>query len=110
MLARHPSGFDYLEPLELAWGLASPVVGHDCDNAIDLALTTMSAQPTWRFAVLAGLPIDSDQSRSLHRKLPARWVIQQGESTVRHVASLAGGMEGFCARTGRGEVIRRPAR
>ena len=25
----HPAGFPYIEPIELAWGLASPLVGRD---------------------------------------------------------------------------------
>jgi hypothetical protein len=95
MQAQAPAGFLYLEPLELAWGLASPIIGSDCDQAVELALTTMAASPHWRLAILAGMPAESLQSQLLLRRLPKGWILQHGQPTLRHVASLDGGMDRF---------------
>lgn len=97
----HPAGFPYVEPLELAWGLASPLVGRDAVALAADVVSLLAARRDWRLAVFAGLTADGPQRRALDRVLPARWERRRGTPTIRHVASLAGGVDGFLSRRSR---------
>jgi hypothetical protein len=97
----HPAGFPYIEPIELAWGLAAPLIGRDPSAlAIDVA-TVLAERRDWQLAILSGLTADGPQRRALDRLLPPRWERRRGTPTVRHVASLDGGIDGFLSRRSR---------
>jgi hypothetical protein len=97
----HPAGFPYIEPIELAWGLAAPLIGRDpMALAIDVA-TVLADRRDWQLAILSGLTADGPQRRALDRLLPQRWERRRGTPTIRHVASLDGGIDGFLSRRSR---------
>jgi hypothetical protein len=102
MVAQHPDGFGYVEPLELAWGLASPLVGCKPEHAVALALETLATEPSWRLAVLAGIPLNGAASRALQQQLPRGWGLRQGQPSARHHASLdaerGAALDGFLQR------------
>jgi CelD/BcsL family acetyltransferase involved in cellulose biosynthesis len=97
----HPAGFPYIEPVELAWGLAAPLIGADPVGLVAEVVALLSARRDWQLAIFAGLAADGPQRRALDTALPARWERRRGTATVRHVASLAGGIDGFLARRSR---------
>ncbi len=97
----HPAGFPYIEPLELAWGLASPLVGEDPQALVEEVVPVLAGRRDWQLALLAGMTSDGRHRRALERALPGRWERRRGTPTVRHVASLEGGIEGFLSRRSR---------
>lgn len=97
----HPAGFPYVEPIELAWGLASPMVGKDAQALAEEIVPVLVARRDWQLAILAGMTGDGPQRRALERALPSRWERRRGTPTVRHVASLDDGIDGFLARRSR---------
>ena len=97
----HPAGFPYIEPVELAWGLAAPMVGGDPVGLADEVAAVLAARREWQLAILSGMTADGPQRRALERALPGRWERRRGTPTVRHVASLDGGIDGFMARRSR---------
>ena len=97
----HPAGFPYIEPIELAWGLASPLVGRDPAALADEVVPLLAARRDWQLAILAGMTGDGPQRRALERVLPPRWERRRGTPTVRHVASLEGGVDGYLSRRSR---------
>jgi hypothetical protein len=101
MLGRHPSGMIYVEPLELAWGLASPLVGADADALAAEFVALCAQRRDWNVLLLAGLAPDGPMLPALLKALPSRWERRLGQSTVRHVASLDGGIDGFLSRRSR---------
>jgi len=101
MRGMHPAGFPYIEPLELAWGLAAPLIGRDPVAIAAEVVTTLAQRRDWQLAIFAGLTADGPQRRALDRVLPPRWERRRGTPTVRHVASLDGGVDGFLSRRSR---------
>ena len=97
----HPAGFPYVEPVELAWGLASPLVGRDPEALAADVVTVLAARRDWQLAILSGITAHGPQRRALERALPQRWERRRGTPTIRHVASLDGGVDGFLARRSR---------
>lgn len=97
----HPAGFPYVEPVELAWGLASPLVGRDADALVAEVVPLLASRRDWQLAILAGLTVSGPQRRALDATLPTRWERRRGQPTVRHVASLEGGVDGFLSRRSR---------
>ena len=97
----HPAGFPYIEPVELAWGLASPLVGRDARAVVEEVVPLLSARRDWQIVILAGLSVAGPQRRALDATLPARWERRRGQPTIRHVASLEGGLDGFLSRRSR---------
>jgi CelD/BcsL family acetyltransferase involved in cellulose biosynthesis len=97
----HPAGFPYIEPFELAWGLASPLIGEDPAALIAEVVPLLATRRDWQIAILAGLTVSGPQRRALDATLPARWERRRGQPTVRHVASLEGGLDGFLSRRSR---------
>ena len=97
----HPAGFPYIEPIELAWGLASPLIGHDPRGLIEELVPLLASRRDWQIAILAGLTVAGPQRRALDTTLPARWERRRGQPTIRHVASLEGGLDGFLSRRSR---------
>jgi len=97
----HPAGFPYVEPVELAWGLASPLVGRDPDALAAEVARVLAERRDWQIAILSGLTAAGPQRRALERTIPTRWERRRGTPTVRHIASLEGGVDGFLARRSR---------
>ena len=97
----HPAGFHYVEPLELAWGLASPFAGKDARALCDDVIRVLIGRRDWRLAIFAGMTADGPQRRALDRLLPGTWEQRIGKPTLRHVASLEGGVDGFLSRRAR---------
>ena len=97
----HPAGFPYVEPVELAWGLAAPLIGRDPEVLAGEVAAVLATRRDWQLAILSGLGADGPQRRALERALPPRWERRRGTPTVRHVASLDGGLDGFLARRSR---------
>jgi hypothetical protein len=97
----HAAGFPYIEPIELAWGLAAPMIGRDPVALAADIVAMLADRRDWQLAILAGLTADGPQRRALDRVLPPRWERRRGTSTVRHVASLDGGVDGFLSRRSR---------
>lgn len=97
----HPAGFPYVEPVELAWGLAAPLIGRDPEALAGEVAEVLAVRRDWQIAILSGLEADGPQRRALERALPSRWERRRGTPTVRHIASLEGGVDGFLARRSR---------
>ena len=97
----HPAGFPYVEPVELAWGLASPIIGRDPEPLANEIVAVLAARRDWQLAILSGITAAGPQRRALDRALPPRWERRRGTPTVRHVASLEGGVDGFLSRRSR---------
>jgi hypothetical protein len=97
----HPAGFPYIEPVELAWGLASPLIGRDPEPLAEAVVATLAARRDWQLTIVTGLTASGPQRRALDRALPPRWERRAGTPTIRHVASLDGGVDGFLARRSR---------
>ncbi len=97
----HPAGFPYIEPLELAWGLAAPLVGRDGGALAAEVIAHLASRHDWQLAILAGHTAGGPQRQAIDAALPAGWEKRRGTPTVRHVASLDGGVDGFLARRSR---------
>jgi CelD/BcsL family acetyltransferase involved in cellulose biosynthesis len=97
----HPAGFPYIEPVELAWGLAAPLIGADVDALVEEVVATLAGRRTWQLAIISGHTADGPQRRALERAMPESWERRQGTPTLRHVASLDGGVDGFLSRRSR---------
>lgn len=89
------------EPLELAWGLASPLVGPAPGALARELLALVADDPGWDAMLLAGLVEDGAADRALVRGLPPGWRWGRGTTTQRFIASLEGGVDGFLARRSR---------
>ena len=97
----HSAGFPYIEPVELAWGLAAPLIGPDPEALVDELVPMLAARRDWQLAILSGMTGDGPQRKALERALPARWERRRGTATSRHVASLEGGLDGYLSRRSR---------
>ena len=97
----HPAGFPYVEPVELAWGLASPLIGHDATALVGEVVPLLAGRRDWQLAIFSGLTVTGPQRRALDATLPPRWERRRGQPTIRHVASLEGGIDGFLSRRSR---------
>jgi CelD/BcsL family acetyltransferase involved in cellulose biosynthesis len=97
----HPAGFPYVEPVELAWGLASPLIGRDVVGLVAEVVPLLAGRRDWQLAIFSGLTVTGPQRRALDTTLPARWERRRGQPTIRHVASLDGGIDGFLSRRSR---------
>jgi len=97
----HPAGFPYIEPVELAWGLASPLIGRDPLPLAEAVVAMLAARRDWQLTIVTGLTASGPLRRALDHALPPRWERRAGTPTVRHVASLDGGVDGFLSRRSR---------
>ncbi len=87
----------YFEPLELAWGLACPLIGGDVEALVDEVAHHLAHRRDWIFCLVPGVPAGGPHQRALSR--PRRpWQVRRGAVTQRHIASLDGGVEGFLRR------------
>ena len=89
----------YLHPLEASWALASPLVGPDARaltrQFVDRCRTT-SLQ--WDILFLSGISPDSTHFQELIRGFRGHYSLGLGPSSIRRVASLEGGVDGFMER------------
>lgn len=97
----HPAGFPYIEPVELAWGLAAPLVGSDPRALVDEIVPVLAGRRDWQLAILSGHTATGPQRKALEAAMPPRWERRRGQPTIRHVASLDGGIDGFLSRRSR---------
>ncbi|MBK9031860.1 MAG: GNAT family N-acetyltransferase [Myxococcales bacterium] len=98
--AQRPGG-RYLEPLELAWGLACPLLGPDPAALVDGLMQALALDRDWDLALLAGITTGGPHHLALRALLRPGWRLGVGPSTERYVASLAGGVDGFLGRRSR---------
>lgn len=96
-----PDGGVVFEPLELAWGLASPLVGPAPTELARDLVAVAADDDAWDAMLLAGIPEDGLADRALLAALPPGWRWGRGTSTERYVASLDGGVDGFLGRRSR---------
>jgi CelD/BcsL family acetyltransferase involved in cellulose biosynthesis len=86
-------------PLESGWGLAAPLVGPGGAALVRAAVSALVAdRASWDAAFLSGLVRGGADFTSIVHLLGRRWRLGLGQPTVRCVASLAGGEEGFLGR------------
>jgi hypothetical protein len=98
----HHDAFGAVEPLELAWGLACPLVGGDPDAlCAAFAGECLFRRGAWRYLALSGVPMDGALCRAVVRHFGQSFPVRVGSPTVRHVASLEGGVDGFLSRRSR---------
>lgn len=96
------SGGRFIEPLELSWGLASPLAGGDVEPLVESFVAAAAARADWDGLLLAGMAPGGVLERALLRALPARWRFGPGAETARTLARLDdGGLDGFLARRSR---------
>jgi hypothetical protein len=93
---------DLLVPLEAMWGYGSPLLGAD---PVGLLLDLLARGPDLGERILLlGLPDDEAMLQRLARGLPGGWelMVPMGfADTIRPLASLVGGVDGFLARRSR---------
>ncbi len=94
----HPRGFAYAEPLEAAWGLACPLVGASGEAFVE---EVRSRDGEWDVLLLGGVLDRAPVRAELMTSLERHYELREANTTVRHVASLAGGIDGFLARRSR---------
>ena len=93
----------YLAPLEAVWGLASPVACRRPDRLARALMNELSLRRReWDLLWLGGLAPDAQTFLQFARRLGTRYRVGLGPRTARHVASLAGGFDGFLARRSAG--------
>jgi Acetyltransferase (GNAT) domain len=98
-------GTPVLVPLDSVWAFASPLVvdqvsgnGRDLRGAARSAADSLLRRNDWQVAFLTGVERESKLFVDLARKFSDTLRVVEGESTVRCVASLDGGVEGFLSR------------
>ena len=102
MSGTHSQGWSYLESFEPMWGLASPLVGQESSSlARDFATTCWSKRADWQVICLSGLFRTSALLADVIARLKERCELVEAATTGRHIASLAGGVDGFMARRSR---------
>lgn len=89
----------FLAPLESAWGLASPVVGLTVDDAADALVDVLNRHPAERVAIILG--VDIVLATAIARRMQGAARVRLLDRTVRHIASLDGGVDGFLGRRSR---------
>jgi Acetyltransferase (GNAT) domain len=97
MLASYGNGVPYLEPLELSWGLACPLIGRDVAALVDEVAEQLARRLDWTFCLIPGVTADGPHQRALARH-GRPWMVRRGSTTQRHIANLDGGIDGFLRR------------
>jgi hypothetical protein len=96
--AHHPRLGPYLEPLESMWGLACPLLGPHAVELLEHALGAAAGAERGLPLMLLGLPPGGPLLAALVRSLRLRYELRALPDSVRAVASLGGGLEGFLGR------------
>lgn len=89
----------YLAPLESTWGLGSPVAARSSVEGAQAVAEMLRSRERERLAILLGL--DGELLREICRHLGKTTRVQLLDRTVRHSASLIGGLDGFLSRRSR---------
>jgi hypothetical protein len=99
MRGTHAQGWRYIEPLEASWGLACPLAGADV-RAIAQAFieAVRCAEAEWEVMLLSGMPLGSQLHQEVIRRVGQHYEIMRQGTTVRHMADLEGGLDGFLGR------------
>jgi hypothetical protein len=99
-------------PLEVSWGLASPLIGPDPEPLVDMLLGAVASSRGLRAVALCGLAAGGRAERALRRRATGRFTVHEGPAMARIVASLDGGVDGFYRRRSAKfrETTRRAAR
>lgn len=100
----HPSVGRYLEALETMWCFACPLLGRGSAELLDAAIADASPTSGLVPVVLSGVPMSRDRSGVLAEvvtSLDGRYDLRAVDSTLRFVASLAGGLDGWLSRRSR---------
>lgn len=85
-------------PLEVSWGLASPLVGADPEPLVDVMLGAVASTRGLRAVALCGLAVAGRAERALLRRAGGRFGVHEGPAMARVVADLRGGVDGFYGR------------
>ena len=97
-------GTEVLLPLDSVWAFASPIVLDQHGDRPNLSISaaeiagSIFANRTWRVAFLTGMEAESAMFTALAREFAGVARVVAGESTVRCVASLHDGVEGYLSR------------
>ncbi len=94
-----PQVGEFLAPLESTWGLGSPVAARTPADGARAVAELLRSRERERLAILLGL--DGRMLKELCRHLGRNTRVQLLDRTVRHSASLAGGIDGFLSRRSR---------
>ena len=89
----------YIHPLEASWALASPFVGH-APAELTRCFTSLcrTTEINWDILFLSGIHPDSVHFQELIRGFRGHYSLGLGPSSVRRVADLDGGVDGFLSR------------
>lgn len=102
MRGTHAQGWRYIEPLEASWGLACPLAGDQVDAIADAFVSIVRrAEDDWEVMLLSGLPLGSRLHRAVLRRISQHYEVMRQGTTVRHMADLSGGLDGFLGRRSR---------
>ncbi len=89
----------YAHPLEASWALASPFVGPDSASLTrQFASFCRRTSVNWDILFLSGISPESKAFQELIRGFRGHFSLGLGPSSIRRVASLEGGIEGFLQR------------
>ncbi len=89
----------YLAPLEAMWGLASPLLGIDpIESTLEAIEALESIGDEWDSLWLCGLDPNAPPFMLLARHFSELNAVFLGPATLRHVASLEGGFDGWMTR------------
>ncbi len=96
-LLRHPGGPpDVVTPFEAMWGLGSPFLGPRPEALVDALWTAL---PRARIVLaFLGIKPGSAAARGIATRFAPRFDVAEGPPTVRVMAGLDGGVDGFLAR------------
>jgi hypothetical protein len=97
---REEHGVPVAEPLESMWGLGCPLVGEQPARLALEAARTIEAGLAGVPVLISGLPPRGPLLEAVAGALAPARRLYLGPSTVRRVASLEGGVDGFLARRG----------
>ena len=111
---RLPNGAAVLVPLDSVWAFASPVAldrsgdTEDFTRSVTSLVDSLLAEAGWEVAFVTGIEMTSELFAALAAGFSRSVRIGGGEPTIRCVASLDGGFDGYLSR--RSRVFRRNLR
>lgn len=89
----------YVHPLEASWALACPFVGaKPAELTRKFVEVSDATAVNWDILFLSGIQPDSQHFQELLRGFRGNFALGLGPSSVRRIASLTGGVEGFLGR------------
>ncbi len=91
-----------LGTLETMWGFPCPFAGSDPETLVlQFALSLLQQRGAWDVLLLHGLPVGSGMVAALRSVLRGRLRLRLHPTTLRCVASLEGGLDGYLSRRSR---------